>query len=183
MNDVKKILQTLRKVLKSKGIVYRQLARDLELSETSIKRIFSQGNISLERLEAICQLLDISVFDLIKHSESEAERDITMLTLEQEKFLADHPKQFLFYYLLRNGWSKEDIQTEFHVSAIDTARYLLLFDELELIHLYPGDEVKIFGKGPIIWRKNGPVWKAFEKQIKQEFLSNPFHCFSTSSNG
>ena len=51
------LIQSLKKSLKAHGLTYADVARQLKLSEASIKRLFSEQNITLERLDQICQMM------------------------------------------------------------------------------------------------------------------------------
>ena len=51
MDQTAKLLDTLKAYLKSRDITYRNLAQRLKLSESSIKRVFSEKTLSLKRLE------------------------------------------------------------------------------------------------------------------------------------
>ena len=47
------IVAELKRALRARGITYAQVARHLELSEASVKRLFAAGDFSLERLDRI----------------------------------------------------------------------------------------------------------------------------------
>ena len=44
----------------------------LKLSEASVKRLLSRSELSLERLELLCDWLDVEVVDVVQQSSSEA---------------------------------------------------------------------------------------------------------------
>jgi transcriptional regulator with XRE-family HTH domain len=44
---------------KSQNITYKAIAKHLGLSEASVKRIFSKSQLTLERIDEICELLGI----------------------------------------------------------------------------------------------------------------------------
>ena len=48
------LISTLKRVLKTRGVTYADLAERIALSEASVKRLFSQGTFTLERLEQVC---------------------------------------------------------------------------------------------------------------------------------
>lgn len=57
------IIEALKKTLKLHGKTYADVACHLKLSEASVKRLFAQNSMTLQRLEAICQsyLIDIDL--------------------------------------------------------------------------------------------------------------------------
>ena len=65
MNQNNKLIDELKIVLKEKNMTYRAISIQLELSEGTIKRIFSSYDFTLNRLEKICSLVDIELFDLL----------------------------------------------------------------------------------------------------------------------
>ena len=80
MSGTTRIISTLKKQLRRSGVTYRELAIHLGLSESTIKQMFSSGNVSLKRLEAICDILKIEMGELIALSQRDGR---TMETLGQ----------------------------------------------------------------------------------------------------
>ncbi len=72
MTGVAEFTAALKRCLKSRGMTYARLAPHLDLSETSVKRLFSSGGFTLERIEQICRLLDMDLFELARHAQSAA---------------------------------------------------------------------------------------------------------------
>ena len=87
MTGVAEITDALKRCLKSRGMTYAQLAKALGLSEASVKRLFSGGGFTLRRVEQICRVLDIDLFELARLAHSEAAA-VTELTVSQEQALA-----------------------------------------------------------------------------------------------
>ena len=86
MAQTQALITTLKKVLKSEGVTYRDLAKNMDLSEASIKRLFAQQSFSLQRLDQICQLLGMEISDLVKQMES-SQQQIDELNEDQEQEL------------------------------------------------------------------------------------------------
>lgn len=171
MNQTARIIATLKKCLKAKDITYRQLARELSLSEASVKRLFSEQSFSLKRLEEICQFLNLSVHDLVQLSEK-AKKLPSILTVEQETALADNPKLLVFFYLMRNGRNPESIVRHYKISTKESLKLLLELDRLKIIALYPDNRVVFLTEKNIDWRKNGPIRARYQQRIYQEFLDD-----------
>ena len=53
MTTSSRIIDTLKRQLKVRGITYRGLAERLQLSESAVKHMFSTGNFSLRRLDDV----------------------------------------------------------------------------------------------------------------------------------
>jgi len=173
MSQTTQLLNTLKKYLKAKGMTYRQLGQTMNLSEASIKRLFSEQSFSLKRLEEICNILDLNFYDLAKIS-ADAETGPSILTVHQENVLSETPKLLVFFYLLLNGRSPESIIKDYKISADESLKFLLELDRLKLIELYPGNKVRLLTQKNITWRKGGPIRAKYENLIKKEFLNAPF---------
>ena len=170
MNQTTRILNTLKKCLKARGITYKKLSRELHLSEASVKRIFSEQTFSLRRLEQVCNVMDMSLYDLAKLSEK-VKTVPSILSVEQEMALAENAKLFIFFYLLLNGRDPESIVKDYKISSKQSLQFLLELDRLKLIDLYPGNRVVFLTQKSIEWRKNGPIRAKYEKRVRQEFAS------------
>jgi len=168
MTQTGRLLKTLKKCLKAKDITYKQLAGELNLSEASIKRLFSEQSFSLKRLEQVCRVLDFSVYDLVKLNEKNQQMP-NILSVEQEIALAEDPKLLVFFYLLQNGREPENIVKQYKISTKESLKFLLELDRLKLISLYPGNRVVFLTERNINWRKKGPIRTRYERRISQEF--------------
>src|SRR5262245_28999474 len=60
------LLEVLKKALRERGLTYSRVAKGLGLSESSVKRTFSQETMGLDRLEEICALAEIEISDLLE---------------------------------------------------------------------------------------------------------------------
>ncbi len=58
-----RLRDSIKQVLKIWGTTYRDLAERMQMSEASIKRLFSKHAVSLTRLEEICEILDLDFTD------------------------------------------------------------------------------------------------------------------------
>ena len=63
MQETEQMLQFLRRRLKAQGITQKDLALKLNVSEASVKRMFAGENLSLARLEQVCQLIGLDLTD------------------------------------------------------------------------------------------------------------------------
>ena len=51
MANAARLVQEIKHLLKQRGVTYKDLAGELELSESAIKQMFSSGNMTLARLD------------------------------------------------------------------------------------------------------------------------------------
>jgi hypothetical protein len=57
MSEQAQLVATIKRQLKSQGFTYRDVARNLKLSEPSVKRLFSSARLTVDRLSQICAML------------------------------------------------------------------------------------------------------------------------------
>jgi len=62
------IVETLKKVLKARGMTYADLAQALRVSTPTVKRQFSQRTFTLERLEEVLRVLELDFYELARMS-------------------------------------------------------------------------------------------------------------------
>ena len=69
MRQTLAIHAALKRLIRSRGKTYADAALVLELSETSIKRLFARAELSVDRLERLCDWLGVDIADVVKLSE------------------------------------------------------------------------------------------------------------------
>ena len=179
MSESNHIIDALKRLLRSKGITYKQLGSKIGLSEASIKRVFADGTFTLHRLESICAAIGITVAELVKSAAQQESRG-EYLTIEQEQLLAVDAKLLACFYLLLNGHSTADVLKRLDLNERSLRTLLVKLDAAHLIELLPKLKVRL-RVGPVIsWRPNGPVHRLYEKQVKAEFLQSEFQSHYSS---
>ena len=121
-----RLLSVLKQQLKQQGITYKKLAAELGLTESAIKQMFGADNMSLKRMDAICEVLNLDISDLVQLSEDQ-ERKIELLSKEQEAILVGDEKLLLVAYCVVNHWTFEEITSRYELSETDCI--------LSLIHI------------------------------------------------
>ena len=101
MAQTKLIVETLKKELRKQAINYKQVAQKLQLSEASVKRLFTECSFTLDRIEQVCELLNYEISDLVHQMEKNVELT-QQLTLDQETELVSDIKLLLMAYFLMN---------------------------------------------------------------------------------
>lgn len=173
MTHVQDIVGALKTALKQNGVTYAQVAKALQLSESTVKRLFATGNLSLKRLQQICALVNLELGDLLDIAD-ESRRNVVELTAEQEQILIADPKLLLTAFLLLNHYSFKQITNDYQISELEGIRLLAKLDRLKIIDLLPDNKVRIRLARNFNWRKNGPIQRFFEEQVQSEFFKSHF---------
>jgi len=63
------IVAELKRALREHHLTYTDVARKLELSVPTVKRLFSTGDFSLQRVDGICELMGTSLREILEHAQ------------------------------------------------------------------------------------------------------------------
>lgn len=169
MNSLK-IIQTLKKELKTNGYSYKDTAAHLKISEAGVKKLFSKNDISFNRLEQLCELLQKSTYEIIKISQDN-DVDSHTFSEKQIKFFLIHPHYFHFYMKLAYEQKKpQKIQAEYNLSLKSLNLYLKKLEELNLIQRHPYDRLQIIGGIPLAIKTTGTELELMKYDIAIEQL-------------
>mgnify|MGYP001817076571 CR=1 FL=1 len=173
MSQIPALLDTLKREFRARGITYAQVAAELGLSESSIKRTFADSRLSVERLEQLCQVIGLEISDLVQKS-AEQRQSIVTLTEAQEREVADNPRLLLVAICVLNLWTFEDIIREYDLSEHDCIQLLAQLDRLNLIELLPLNRFRVIVANDFRWLPNGPIQKFFRRDVQPDFLRSAF---------
>ncbi|HKE94629.1 MAG TPA: helix-turn-helix transcriptional regulator [Povalibacter sp.] len=173
MKQTQAIHFALKRLLRSRGRTYAQAAKILKLSEASVKRLLSRSELSLDRLESLCDWLGVDIGDLVAMS-ADATPLLTELDERQEQELLHDPALLLMAFLTLNRWSESEILQIFNFRKVDVTQRLRRLERLGLVELMPFDRVRIRAARNFAWRKDGPIQKYFAERVLPEFLATRF---------
>jgi len=167
------LLDVLKKALHERGLTYAHVAKGLGLSESSVKRTFSQETMGLDRLEEICALMEIEISDLFEMMRT-AEGRAAELTEEVEKSLVSDPKLLLVAVLAINHWTVAAMLETYRLTEPEVVGLLTRLDRLGIIDLLHGNRIKVRLARNFAWRKGGPIQRFFEDRVQEQFFGSPF---------
>lgn len=167
------LVEALKKLLKARGITYRALAARVGLSEASIKRLFAERTFTLQRLEEVCEVLEIDFFELAKLARGAASA-VDRMTLAQEEALAADPKLLGVFYLLFNDWQPADIHARYALAKAEVLKLVLRLEKLGLVELLPHDKVKLRLPKTARLRRDGPIRARHGAAVVASFVQGDF---------
>lgn len=173
MTELQQLLATVKAELKVRRITYRDVASVLKLSEASVKRLFSTGNFSLDRLVVLCSLLDMTLVELAQTASTSTPR-LSCLEEKLETELVSDPKLLLVATCTLNHWSLTDIVERYQLNEAECLRCLLRLDRMRLIDLLPGNRIRINVARDFDWLPSGPIAHFFASRGRDDFLSGSF---------
>jgi transcriptional regulator with XRE-family HTH domain len=173
MNDSRKLVEALKRVVRMRGLTYATLAARARLSEATVKRLFSRGTFTLARLEQFCALLDVDFQELARLAAGAGEQAREM-TLAQEAALAADERLLAVFYLVYSGWRFDDIVGHYLLSVPQCTALLLKLDRLGLIELMPENRIRLRVPRGTRLRADGPLRRRHGAKLLDDFLAPQF---------
>jgi transcriptional regulator with XRE-family HTH domain len=173
MSTTQSLVDQLKAELKSAGITYAALARELGMAESSIKRVFSRGEMPLSRVDEICRVLKLDFADLARKV-ADAQPLRRELTLEQERAVVADRKLLLMAVCTLSQWTCEQIVATYRVSDAEAVKYLAQLDRLGFIELRPMNRYRLNVAKTFRWRPHGPVMQYFREHAVADYFSGGF---------
>lgn len=167
------IVAELKRALREYGLTYTDVAGKLELSVATVKRLFSTGDFSLQRVDAICELMGITLREILERAQDRA-APVNQLTPTQEQEIVADPRLFFVTWLVLNRIQFEEIVHTYRFTDRELLRYFIKLDRLKVIELQPGNRVRLLVSRRFTWRAGGPVQKYIHQKLLREFLAGHF---------
>jgi DNA-binding Xre family transcriptional regulator len=167
------LVEALKRELRARKLTYVDVAKHLAMSEASIKRIFSQNDLTLERVDRICELLGVEFSDVAR-SVATPEAVISRLTEEQEKELVADPRLMLLALCALAQIPYERILRDYEFPEAECIRLLARLDRLKFIELLPGNRYRLLVSRAFAWIPDGPIQRLFKQQLSQDFFRSNF---------
>ncbi len=174
MAQTTQLIEALKKALKAHGKTYADTARYLNLSEASVKRLFSRKSFTLQRLDQVCQMMNIEISDLVQMLNEGDATPISGLSLEQEQEIVGDLELLLITVCVLNRWTLEEIIGYFDFPEVRCIKHLTRLDRLKMIELLPGNRVKLLVAPNFQWRENGPIQQFFLQKLQSDFFNSRF---------
>ncbi|MDL2357719.1 MAG: helix-turn-helix transcriptional regulator, partial [Pseudomonadota bacterium] len=173
MSEVTQLVGAVKRHLKLQGKTYRDVAAALGLSEPSVKRLFSSGQLSVDRLVEVCNLLGFTLAELAQQA-SAGDHRLRTLSAAQEKELMSDPLLLLVAVCALNHWTLQDMLAIYQLSEAECLQRLLRLDRLKLIALLPGNRIRLNVARDFDWLADGPIRQYFRAQGLVDFLDSRF---------
>src|SRR5882762_5553359 len=98
-----RFVEALKRCLRARGMTYAALARELRLSEASVKRMFSRSSFTLSRIEEILAALGLDLHEVARRSLDSAAGP-GELPLDQETARAKDDRLIGVFGRVLMGW-------------------------------------------------------------------------------
>lgn len=166
------LVDTLKRLLKSRGITYADLAGRIDMSEASVKRMFSQKNFTLQRLDQILDACGIGFEEL--HAAQGGPLLVAQLTLAQEQEIIGDPQLLVVAVSAMNHMGFDDIVLTYALTEAQVTACLLRLDKIGFLELLPNNRVKLLIARTFSWIANGPIQSYFRSEAAADYLNARF---------
>jgi transcriptional regulator with XRE-family HTH domain len=173
MADTRDLISSLRAELKAAGMTYASLASALGTSESTVKRMFSRGDMTLSRVDEILQVLSLDFSDLAKRI-AQTEPEMVELSEAQEKAIVADRKLMMIALSCQSEWSFEQMMDFFVFSRAELVGFMTRLDKLGLIELRANNRYTLKLAKGFRWRPHGPVMSYFREKAMVDYFSAGF---------
>jgi AcrR family transcriptional regulator len=167
------IVAELKRALRASGHTYAHVAQRLDLSVASVKRLFSQEDLSLARIDSICELIGLSLIEILDRARERA-TPVAQLTLAQESEIVSDLRLLFMTWLVLVRTPFEEMVRSYRFTEREALKYLIRLDRLKVIELQPGNRVRLLISRHFSWRAGGPVQKYINQKLLREFFASHF---------
>jgi len=167
------LVDALKQVLREQGITYADVAKKLKLSLPSVKRLFSDKQFSLRRLDQVCEMAGIEISDLARRVQQN--KEISQIAWEHEEELVSDQKLLIVAVSALNRWTFKEIFSTYKLTEAELVRRLARLDRMHLIELQPGNRIRPLVSTSFHWHPGGPIQRFFEAQVQADFFKCAFN--------
>ena len=167
------LVTALKAELRRAGITYAQLAGELGLAESSVKRIFAKGDMPLSRIDEVLAVLRMDFADLARQV-ALASPPRQQLSLEQERAVVADPKLLLAAICVLSQWTLEQIVQANSLTTPQALACLLALDKLGFLELRANNRYRLRIDKTFRWRPDGPVMQYFRQQAVGDYFAGDF---------
>jgi len=173
MSTTHDLVTMLKAELKAAGITYAELARQLGMAESSIKRVFAKADMPLSRIDEVLRVLKMDFGELARKV-ADAQPLRRELTLEQEAAVVADRKRLLLAICCVSQWTIEQMLSTYQLSEAECVKYLLQLDKLGIIELRPLNRYRLKIAKGFRWHPDGPVMRYFRAHVVDDYYAGGF---------
>jgi hypothetical protein len=173
MSSTKDLIAALKTELKAAGVTYADLAEHLDMAESSIKRMFSQADMPLSRIDECLRVLRMDFADLARRV-VDAQPMRRELSAEQEEAVVRDPKLLLIAICCFSHWTFDQLTTTYTYTDAEAVGYFTQLDRLGIIELRPMNRYRLLVAKTFRWRPNGAVMRYFREHAAADYFDAGF---------
>lgn len=171
MTTETQLIKALKHLLKEQGKTYRDVAGWLDLSEGSVKRLFSKSGMSIERMVTILEQLGCDMNDLVTAMNAQNQQ-ISQISVENEKALVDDIPAMLTALAVLSNLRFNEIVLHYGYDELTVEKALLKLDKMGILTLLPNNHYQLNVHPNFRWLAGGPIQQFFMDTLAAVFLGD-----------
>jgi DNA-binding Xre family transcriptional regulator len=173
MSTTADLVTALKKELKQAQMTYADLAKSLDMAESSVKRMLAKGDMSLSRIDAICRALKMDFAELARRV-ADAQPLLKELTQEQERAVVADKKLLLCAICVLSQWTLEQVTAHYRLTPAECIKYFAQLDRIGIIELRPLNRYRLKLAKTFRWRPHGAVMNYFREHALLDYFAGGF---------
>ena len=173
MSTTADLVTALKVELKAARLTYADLARELGMAESSVKRMFSRREMSLSRVDAVLRVLKLDFAELARRV-ADAQPQRLELTLEQEQAVVADRRLLLLAICALSQWTHEQILATYRFSEPEVQIGFARLEQLGIVERRPLNRYRLQLAKTFRWRPHGPVMQYFRTQVVDDYYRGGF---------
>ena len=173
MSTTADLVLALKKELKALQMTYADLARELGMAESSVKRMLAKGDMPLSRIDAMCRALKLDFAELARRV-ADAQPLLAQLSEAQERAVVADKKLLLVAINVLSQWTLEQMVTHYRLSEAECVKHMVQLDRIGIIELKPLNRYRLKLAKTFRWRPHGPVMSYFREHAALDYFSGRF---------
>lgn len=173
MSTTTDLILTIKKELKAAQMTYADLAEALGMAESSVKRMFAKGDMSLSKVDAICRALKLDFAELARRV-ADTQPLLSEMTAEQERAVVTDKKLLLAAICVLSQWTLEQITARYRLSEAECVKYFAQLDRIGIIELRPLNRYRLKLAKTFRWRPHGAVMNYFRDHALLDYYGGGF---------
>ena len=173
MSTTADLVTALKKELKTAQMTYADLAREMGMAESSVKRMLAKGDMPLSRVDAICRALKLDFADLARRV-ADNQPLLSQLTQEPERAVVADKKLLLCAICVLSQWTLEQITSAYRITEAEVVRAWVQLDRSGIIELRPLNRYRLKLAKTFRWRPHGAVMDYFREHALLDYFSGGF---------
>ncbi|MBK9321946.1 MAG: helix-turn-helix domain-containing protein [Bdellovibrionaceae bacterium] len=177
------LMRELKDLIKQQGYNYKNLSKELGMSESGFKKLINSDDCSLQKIEKITNIIGIRLMDLFSAIEEQHLKE-KKFTPQQEEFFTSKREAFLLYWLL--VYERRELLEAQDLLQLDTKKcnsLLRKMDSLNLLKVLAGDKLRLPQPQGIKWTSQSQfVFDLYKKWGQDLLTSNLQNMTSESDN-
>ena len=162
------VFDGLRMHLKARGMTYADVARALKISEATVKRIFATKRCTLERLDSICDLVQVDLAELARGAPRD-DKLISRLTPQQEQELMAEPALLLVAICAIQQMRVDEIVDLYTLDEAQCIKLLLKLERIGILEVHENNRIRLRLARTFAWIPDGPIMRYAKSQCADFF--------------